>query len=144
MAPWPHICSGPTLLKKITPAAQERSEGSNKRAPTSTSEPRGSLTTAERQRSCCSRKTCQRSATVPAPRSGAPATTTRVGSPPVWLSTNWILRGFISFGGDGNEKHLAIGSQLAASSSQRAWRRRRLGGDSRPPGYSVVDDLQNP
>ena len=36
------------LLKKITPAAQAGSTGGSKIAPTMTSEPRGSLTTAER------------------------------------------------------------------------------------------------
>ncbi len=48
-----------------------------------TSDPRGSLTTAERNVSCWSRKTASRSAIVPEPSSGPPAITTRVGSPPV-------------------------------------------------------------
>jgi hypothetical protein len=36
------------LLKKMTPAAQALSTGSTSSAPTITSEPRGSFTTAER------------------------------------------------------------------------------------------------
>ena len=48
--------------------------------------PRGSFTTAERKVSNSSRKRSSRSAMVPRPRSGPPATTTRVGSPPVWES----------------------------------------------------------
>ncbi len=84
--PWPHMPRTPTLLKKITPHAAAGSDGSHRSAPTSTSEPRGSFTTADRTRSNRSRKTRARSATDPAPRSGPPATTTRVGSPAVWES----------------------------------------------------------
>jgi len=65
-------------LKKITPAAQARSVGSVSSAPTRTSEPRGSFTTAERKSSKWVRKTRSLSATLP-PKSGPPLTTTRVG-----------------------------------------------------------------
>jgi hypothetical protein len=81
------------LLKKITPATQAGSDGGNKIAPTMTSDPRGSLTTAERKVSYRSRNTARRSAIVPTPSSGPPAVTTRVGSPPVWVSITEI-RGF--------------------------------------------------
>jgi hypothetical protein len=43
--------SVPTLLKKITDAAAPGVTGGSSSAPTSTSEPRGSLTTARRQAS---------------------------------------------------------------------------------------------
>ncbi len=45
------MLSTPTLLKKITPAAQVGSVGSQSRAPTIVSEPLGSLQTAERKSS---------------------------------------------------------------------------------------------
>ena len=83
IVPCPHIPRYPTLLKKMTPAAQRGSDGSQSSAPTITSEPRGSLTTAERKRSYSVRKRSRRSASVPSPRSGPPSTTSRVGSPPV-------------------------------------------------------------
>ena len=47
MVPWPHMPRYPTLLKKITPAAEEGSDGSRRIAPTRASDPRGSLTTAD-------------------------------------------------------------------------------------------------
>src|SRR5947208_13423260 len=75
----------------MTPAAHDLSLGSQSNPPTNPSEPRGSLTTAERKRSCCSRKTFICSATVPPPRSGPPPMTTRVGSPPVWESMIWTF-----------------------------------------------------
>src|SRR5437867_1042857 len=53
--------------------------------------PRGSLTTAERTWSKRARKRSRRSAMGPVPSSGPPATTTRVGSPPVWESMMRIL-----------------------------------------------------
>ena len=71
------------LLKKITPAAHDGSTGWQSKAPTITSDPRGSFTTADRKLSWRSRKTAIRSAIVPSPSSGPPAITTRVGSPPV-------------------------------------------------------------
>src|SRR5688500_18205911 len=71
----------------MTPAAQVASCGRTIIAPTRTSEPRGSLTTAERNQSCFSRSRCTRSASGPSPTSGAPSITTRVGSPPVCEST---------------------------------------------------------
>src|SRR5206468_8367454 len=73
----------------MTPAAHDLSTGSTSSAPTSTSDPRGSFTTAERNESCRSRKVLSRSATLPPPRSGPPAMITRVGSPPVWESMIW-------------------------------------------------------
>src|SRR6266498_2820337 len=76
----------------MTPAAQLGSDGSHKRAPTTTSEPRGSFTTAERNWSYWSRKRANRSVNGPRPRSGPPLTTSRVGSPPVCESTTRTLR----------------------------------------------------
>src|SRR5271165_2971491 len=74
----------------MTPASQEGSAGSHSRAPTMASLPRGSFTTAERNPSNWERKRASRSAMLPWPSSGPksdpPATTTRVGSPPVWES----------------------------------------------------------
>ena len=62
-------------------------------APTITSEPRGSLTTAERKssKSLAEAVAGARPASR-CPRSGPPATTTRVGSPPVWESMT-LMRG---------------------------------------------------
>src|SRR6267378_2183889 len=80
----------PTLLKKMTPAAHVRSTGSHNRAPTITSDPRGSFTTADRKLSYWERKRSCRSAKGPVPRSGPPLTTNRVGSPPVWESMTRI------------------------------------------------------
>src|SRR5437899_1420335 len=74
----------------MTPAAHERSAGFRSSAPTSTSEPRGSFTTAERNGSYSRRKRSSRSGVLPAPRSGPPPMTTRVGSPPVWESITWM------------------------------------------------------
>src|SRR5215831_2413716 len=82
----------PTLLKKITPAAQSGSEGSQSIAPTTTSDPRGSFTTADRKKSWSLRNRSSRSDNGPAPKSGPPLTTKRVGSPPVWESTTRIRR----------------------------------------------------
>src|ERR1043166_1563442 len=65
--------------------------GSTSKAPTITSEPRGSFTMAERNRSCCSRKIFSRSAIVPRPSSGPPLITIRVGSPPVLESMMLIF-----------------------------------------------------
>ena len=81
--PCPHMPSTPTLLKKMTPAVFAESCGAHSSAPTSTSEPRGSFTTHERNVSNWSRNAAARSASGPWPRSGPPAMTTRVGSPPV-------------------------------------------------------------
>src|ERR1700693_1225076 len=67
----------------MTPASLDGSEGSQSSAPTIASLPRGSLTTAERKPSKSLRKRSRRSVIGPRPRSGPPATTTRVGSPPV-------------------------------------------------------------
>src|SRR6266498_376852 len=76
----------------MTPAAQVGSHGSHSIAPTTTSEPRGSLTTAERNRSCSERKRARRSAIAARPRSGPPLITRRVGSPPVCESITRTLR----------------------------------------------------
>src|SRR5580692_6650587 len=76
----------------MTPAAQVGSRGSESSPPTMTSEPRGSLTIAERKLSCWVRKHSKRSTREPGPRSGPPLTISRVGSPPVWESitrTRW-------------------------------------------------------
>src|SRR5262245_57989207 len=75
----------------MTPAAQVASAGSHSSPPTSASCPRGSLTIAVRKRSCRSRKTSRRVARLPPPRSGPPAITMRVGSPPVCESTTWTV-----------------------------------------------------
>ncbi len=56
-----------------------------------TSEPLGSLTTADRKRSCWLRKRSSLSDNGPSPRSGPPLTTTCVGSPPVWESMTRTL-----------------------------------------------------
>src|SRR5579859_431555 len=67
----------------MTPATQSgRLEGTT-RAPTRTSEPRGSLTTAERNASYSLRNASSFSAVVAPEKSGPPLRTTRVGSPPV-------------------------------------------------------------
>ena len=55
MVPWPHMPSTPTLLKKITPKRQSGRCGAHSSAPTMASDPRGSLTMAERQASNCAR-----------------------------------------------------------------------------------------
>ena len=90
MVPWPHMPSVPTLLKKIVDAAEPGRSGGSSSAPTMVSEPRGSQATALRQRSCTRANAARRSARLPVPRSGAPDTTTRVGSPPVWESMTSI------------------------------------------------------
>src|SRR5581483_8982302 len=76
----------------MTPAAQLESQGSHSRPPTTTSDPRGSFTIAERNSSYALRNRASRSVSDPLPRSGPPATTSRVGSPPVWESTTRTLR----------------------------------------------------
>src|SRR6266496_33195 len=76
----------------MTPAAQVGSHGSHSIAPTTTSEPRGSLTMAERNRSCSEQKRVRRSAIEARPRSGPPLITRRVGSPPVCESITRTLR----------------------------------------------------
>src|SRR3954447_2223912 len=76
----------------MTPAAQLGSVGGTSMAPTITSLPRGSLTTAERNSSKRCWKTERRSVRLPAPRPGPPETTTRVGSPPVCVSMTWMWR----------------------------------------------------
>src|SRR5262249_20143914 len=94
----------PRLLKKMTPATQGGWAGRHGRAPRMTSEPRGSLTRAARKASCRSRKMARRSAMLPRPRSGPPATTTRVGSPPVCESITWMRSTLaIAFSARGNE-----------------------------------------
>src|ERR1700758_314797 len=70
----------------MTPAAHVRSTGSQSNAPTTTSDPLGSFTTAERKLSWYSRNRSSLSARAPLPSSGPPLTTSRVGSPPVWES----------------------------------------------------------
>src|SRR5690242_12245004 len=76
----------------MTPAAQLESQGSHSRPPTTTSDPRGSFTIAERNSSYALRNRASRSVSDPRPRSGPPATTSRVGSPPVCESTTRTLR----------------------------------------------------
>ena len=57
MRPWPHMPRPPALLKKTTPAADPGSTGGVSSAPTIASWPRGSQTTAWRNRSWCLRRT---------------------------------------------------------------------------------------
>ena len=83
IVPCPHMPRYPVSLKKMTPATQLASLASSSSAPTTTSEPRGSHTTLKRKSSCRSRNLPSLSASEPAPSSGPPATTTRVGSPAV-------------------------------------------------------------
>src|SRR4051794_22335234 len=77
----------------MTPAAQEGSTGGQSKAPTTGSEPRGSLTTADRNVSCKLRNRASRSGSGAAGRTGLPASTTRVGSPPVCESMTSMTRG---------------------------------------------------
>src|SRR5579885_758924 len=84
MVPWPHIPKYPILLKKMTPPTHAGCSDSQNRPPTKASEPRGSFTTAERMESKLVRKRSRRVAI------GPPASTMRVGSPPVWESTTRI------------------------------------------------------
>ena len=69
---------------------QAGSDGWQRTAPTSTSEPRGSQITARRNESWCVRNRSRCSVTDPPPKSGPPATITRVGSPPVCESMTGI------------------------------------------------------
>src|SRR5580704_4012244 len=71
----------------MTPAAHDGSVGSHNKAPTITSDPRGSFTSADRHASCSPRNFASRSLSGPDPKSGPPLITTRVGSPPVCEST---------------------------------------------------------
>src|SRR5258708_4935444 len=75
----------------MTPAVESFSTGSHNSAPTTTSDPRGSLTTAERTWSKSFLNFSNLSAIVPAPNSGPPSTITLVGSPPVCESITRIL-----------------------------------------------------
>src|SRR5450830_165943 len=70
----------------MTPATQPGACGSHSSAPTSTSAPRGSQTTARRTWSKSAWKRRRRSSKGPAPSSGPPSMMRRVGSPPVWES----------------------------------------------------------
>ncbi len=87
MVPWPHMPSKPTLLKKISPAAQSGADGSHSSAPTMASKPRGSLSDEGAEAVVPGREdgAAARRA-VPDPRSGPPDTMSRVGSPAVWES----------------------------------------------------------
>src|SRR5215472_14204540 len=67
----------------MTPVAHFGFCGLHSSAPTTTSEPRGSQLTPERNPSYLDRKTPRRSESDPPPRSGPPSSTTRVGSPSV-------------------------------------------------------------
>ena len=79
------------MLKKITAASLAGSSGSQSNAPTAASEARGSKQSDVRSQSKFSRKRAKRSAKLPPPRSGAPETTSRVGSPAVWESMTRIF-----------------------------------------------------
>src|SRR5436190_7022546 len=98
IVPWPHMLRYPTLLKKITPIRSDwegeraREPCSSSKAPTITSDPRGSFTIADRNRSCSSRNRFRRSEIGPLPRSGPPLITTRVGSPAVCESMTSMRR----------------------------------------------------
>src|SRR6516225_6933753 len=76
----------------MTPAAQAGSTGSQSNPPTITSDPRGSLTTAERKSSYSLRNRSSLWARGPFPSSGPPLTTNRVGSPPVCESITRTFR----------------------------------------------------
>src|SRR6185312_15334933 len=91
MVPWPHIPRYPTSLKKMTPVAHFGFKGLHNSAPTTTSEPRGSQLTPERNPSYWDRNISSRSASDPSPKSGPPSSTTRVGSPSV-CESNTLTR----------------------------------------------------
>src|SRR5580658_461251 len=91
MVPCPHMPRYPTSLKKMTPAAHFGFTGWQSSAPTTTSEPRGSQQTPERNPSYLARNTSSRLASDPSPRSGPPSSTTRVGSPSV-CESNTLTR----------------------------------------------------
>src|SRR5262245_9123364 len=97
----------------MTPAAHVESVGSQSNAPTTTSDPLGSLTTDERKESCSVRNCSSLSASGPRPRSGPPSTTRRVGSPPVWESITFTLR--IMYGLIDSVQRSALSSQLLAT-----------------------------
>src|SRR5215469_12611666 len=87
IVPWPHMPRYPTSLKKMTPVAHFGFTGLQSSAPTTTSEPRGSQLTPERNPSYLDRNTPRRSVREPSPKSGPPSRTTRVGSPSVCESS---------------------------------------------------------
>src|SRR5512143_3254173 len=128
----------PTLLKKIAPQVLARSTGAQRIAPTITSEPRGSLTIARRHLSCSEAKRARRCAMSPLPRSGAPLTTTRVGSPPVCESTMRIgsfgdgVTWTKAAGGAGFDYSRRHARDVARGRPPRAGRARRAGHGRRP------------
>src|SRR5690349_20680070 len=75
----------------MTPAAHSGSSGGQSSPPTTTSDPLGSFTTADRKVSCSRRKRFTLAAKSPLPKSGPPLITRRVGSPPVWESITLTL-----------------------------------------------------
>jgi len=103
----------------MTPAAHFGSAGSIRSAPTMTSDPRGSLTTAERKVSNFSRKTASRSATLPPPRSGR--------------------------AGDDDARRLAAGVGIDDGDARRPVRHRDTSrrGNLRALGDAVVDHLEH-
>src|SRR6202521_2973456 len=76
----------PALLKKMSPAAQLGSAGSQSSAPTMASNPRGSSSAKARTWSNRSANRLRRSASGPFPSAGPPSTISLVGSPSVWES----------------------------------------------------------
>src|ERR1700721_3271838 len=76
----------------MTPVVQSGFHGLKSRAPTRTSDPRGSRTTVERKSSCAEASRRRRCAAVPRPSLGPPEMTTRVGSPAVWESMTRMAR----------------------------------------------------
>src|SRR5215467_251592 len=75
----------------MTPAAHSGFSGLHSSPPTTTSDPRGSFTTADLKVSCSARKRSNLPAKSPFPKSGPPLITRRVGSPPVWESITLTL-----------------------------------------------------
>jgi len=86
--PWPHIPIGPERSKKMTPATQVGSLGGTSSAPTIGSDPRGSPTRSSHAARNRADMSARLAATVSPANSGKPASSTRVGSPPVCESMN--------------------------------------------------------
>src|SRR5262252_4563379 len=75
----------------MTPATHSEFRGLQRSPPTTTSDPLGSFTTADRNLSCSWRKRSSLPARSAFPNSGPPLMTRRVGSPPVWESITLTL-----------------------------------------------------
>src|SRR5215472_2870043 len=76
----------------MTPAAHSGFSGWQSSPPTTTSDPRGSFTTADLKVSCSRQNRSSLPANSPFPKSGPPLITRRVGSPPVWESITLTFR----------------------------------------------------